>query len=116
MGKGTEKTKEQRIKAEKNRLSKVFASIDPNQLKVAQALIERAAFITVGLQELEEELNEKGWTEIYANGNQMGVKRSAAADVHISLTKNMTVIIKQLLDITPAAKKKDSRLQQLANE
>jgi len=116
VGKSAEKTKEQKIKAEKNRLLKVFASIDPNQLKVTNALIERAAFITVGLRELEEELNDRGWTEEYVNGSQIGIKRSAAADVHISLTKNLTVIIKQLLDITPAAKKKDSRLQQLTNE
>jgi hypothetical protein len=116
MGRAAEKTIEQRIKSEKSRLLKVFVGIDENQLKVAKALIERAAFITVSLQDLEEELNRKGWTESYINGTQIGIKRSAAADVHISLTKNMTVILKQLLDITPAAQRKESRLQQLIRE
>ena len=109
--------KKRRISKEKRRLQTVFAEIDANQLKIVQPLIERAAFIIISLQNLEDELNEKGWTEEYQNGeNQYGVKKAAAADVHISLTKNLTSIIKQLLELTPPAQKKDSRLQALMRE
>ena len=108
-----EQTKESRVKKEKNRLQKIFKDLDPNKLKACQALIDRAAYITVSLQDLEEQLNEIGWTEYYQNGeNQSGFKKSAAADVHISLTKNLNAIIKQLLDLVPAAQKK-SRLTEL---
>ena len=92
------------IKRERTRMEKIFANLDQNKLEIAQPLIERAAFIRVSIEELEEQINRDGWTEEYQNGTaQRGVKRSAAADAHIALTKNLTAITKQLLDIVPPA-------------
>ena len=99
----------ERIKKETRRLKKIFKDLEPNKLKTVDALISRAAFITVSLQELEEQLNQDGWVEEYQNGrNQSGLKKSAAAEVHISLTKNLSTIMKQLIDLVPAAQKKSS--------
>lgn len=103
-------TKETRIKRENKRLREIFKDLEPNKLKTCQALIDRAAFITISLEELEEQLNETGWVEYYQNGeNQSGMKKAAAADVHISLTKNLNAIVKQLLELVPPAQK-ESRL------
>ena len=100
------KEKEKRIKKEVRRLKGIFAELEPNKLKTVDALIARAAFITIRLEDLEVELNEKGWTEWYENGrNQSGQKKSAAADAHISLTKNLNAIMKQLLELVPAEQK-----------
>ena len=100
------KEKEKRIKKEVRRLKGIFAELEPNKLKTVDALIARAAFITISLEDLEVELNEKGWTEWYENGrNQSGQKKSAAADAHISLTKNLNAIMKQLLELVPAEQK-----------
>lgn len=108
-----DQTVEQRIKKEQRRLQKLFADLDKNKLATCRALIERAAFITVSLEDLEAQLNETGWVEYYQNGeNQSGMKKAAAADVHISLTKNLNAIMKQLLDLVPAAKQQ-SRLQEM---
>ena len=106
-----EKTeKEKRIRKETRRLKAIFKDLEPNKLKTVDALIARAAFITISLQDLEEQLNEHGWTEWYENGrNQSGQKKSAAADAHISLTKNLNAIMKQLLELVPPAQK-ESRL------
>ena len=102
-----------RVKREKERLNKIFADLEPNKLDTCRALIERAAYITVSLEDLEDQLNETGWVEEYQNGeNQYGIKKSAAADVHISLTKNLTTITKQLLDLVPTARK-SSKLEEL---
>ena len=96
--------KEKQIKKEARRLRAIFKDLEPNKLKTVDALIARAAFITVSLQELESQLNQEGWVEPYQNGrNQSGLKKSAAADVHISLTKNLNAIMKQLLDLVPPA-------------
>jgi len=112
MGKPSKNT---RIKKEKSRLLDIFADLEPNKLSTCQALIDRAAFITISLQDLEEQLNATGWVEEYQNGeNQSGLKKAAAADVHISLTKNLNAIIKQLLDLVPPAQKK-SRLEAMMN-
>ena len=79
------------------------------------ALIDRAAFITISLQDLEAQLNETGWVEYYQNGEtQSGWKKAAAADCHISLTKNLNTILKQLIELVPAAKKA-SKLDALMN-
>lgn len=104
------RTKKQKIEDEKARLQEVFKDLEPNKLKTCQTLIDRAAFITVSLEEVEEILNKTGWVEQYQNGeNQKGTKKAAAADVHISLTKNLNAIVKQLIDIVPPAQK-ESRL------
>ncbi len=106
-------SKENRIKKEKKRLMEIFADLDENKLSAVQALIDRLAFITVNLQDLEEDLLRDGWVEEYQNGqNQSGMKKSAAADVHISLTKNLNALSKNLLDIVPAAQRK-SKLAEL---
>lgn len=101
------------IQKETRRLKKIFKDLEPNKLKTVDALIKRAAFITVSLQELEEQLNRDGWVEEYQNGrNQCGLKKSAAAEVHISLTKNLSTIMKQLIDLVPASQKK-SKLSEM---
>lgn len=106
--------KETRIQREKARLLEIFQGLDANKLTACSTLIDRAAFITVSLEDLETELNENGWTETYTNGrNQEGVKKAAAAEAHISLTKNLNAIMKQLLDLVPPAQKA-SRLEALA--
>ena len=105
-----------RIAREKKRLLDIFAGLDQNKLQTCYALIDRAAYITISLEELEEELNATGWVETYQNGeNQTGRKKAAAADVHISLTKNLNAIIKQLLEFVPPAQK-ESRLQAMMNK
>lgn len=110
------KKKETRIKEEKRRLSEIFRDLEPNKLSTCQALIDRAAFITISLEDLEEQLNLTGWVEEYQNGeNQYGNKKSAAADVHISLTKNLNAIVKQLLELVPPAQK-ESRLAAMMNK
>lgn len=94
----------------------VFKDLEANKLKTCAALIDRAAFITISLEDLEEQLNDTGWVETYQNGeNQYGLKKSAAADVHISLTKNLNAIVKQLLELVPPAQK-SSRLEAMMNK
>lgn len=108
--------KDKKVKKETERLRKLFKDLDANKLKTVDALIARAAFITVSLQELEDQLNRDGWVEPYQNGrNQSGLKKSAAAEVHIGLTKNLNAIMKQLLDLVPAAQQ-ESRLAAMMRE
>lgn len=105
--------KEKRIAKEMERLMEIFRDLEPNKLNACRTLIERAAFITVSLQDLEAVLNKNGWTEVYTNGrNQEGIKKSAAAEAHISLTKNLNAIMKQLLEFVPPAQQV-SRLEAL---
>ena len=112
-----EKTKEQRIKSEKTRLKGIFKDLDENKKKLVTPLIEKAAFMSVELDDLQETIEQDGWTSEYKNGeNQYGTKKSPEAETYIALSKNYAAVIKQLTDLVPAAKRKKSRLEALREE
>lgn len=113
----TEKTKEQKIKAEKTRLRGIFKELDENKKKLVTPLIEKAAFMSVELDDLQAQIEKEGWTSEYQNGqNQWGTKKSPEAETYIALSKNYAAIIKQLTELVPAAKRKNSRLEALRAE
>ena len=112
-----EKTKEQRIKTEKTRLKGIFKDLDENKKKLVTPLIEKAAFMSIELDELQNVIEETGWTSEYKNGeNQYGTKKSPEAETYIALSKNYAAIIKQLTELVPAAKRKQSKLAALREE
>lgn len=113
----TEKTKEQKIKTEISRLKRVFKDLDGNKLKTVDSLIKNAAFMAVSLEELQEIINTEGYIAPYKNGeHQHGTKQSDAVKTHIAMTKNHASIIKQLTDLVPPERKKESKLQALRDE
>ena len=112
-----EKTKEQRIKSEKTRLKGIFKELDENKRKLVTPLIEKAAFMSIELDDLQETIEQDGWTSEYKNGeNQYGTKKSPEAETYIALSKNYAAVIKQLTELVPAAKRKASRLAALRDE
>lgn len=112
-----EKSKEQKIKTEKTRLKGIFKELDENKKKLVTPLIEKAAFMSIELDELQRKIEENGWTSEYKNGeNQYGTKKSPEAETYIALSKNYAAIIKQLTELVPAAKRKKSRLAALREE
>ena len=64
------KTKESRIKAEKKRLETLYSELPESRHKLADGLIERAAFMRVELEDLEEDIRLNGWAEMFSQGNQ----------------------------------------------
>ena len=84
-----EKSKEAKIKSEKTRLKGIFKDLDENKKKLVTPLIEKAAFMSIELDELQNVIEETGWTSEYKNGeNQYGTKKSPEAETYIALTKN----------------------------
>lgn len=112
-----ELSKDQKIKKEIARLKRVFKDLDKNKLQTVESLIRNASFMAVSLAELEEIINIEGYTTEYQNGeNQKGTKQSEAVKTHLAMTKNLAGIIKQLTDLVPMEKKKNSNLQNLRDE
>ena len=102
MPKKKEKTKEERISEELDRLYQRFEDIDANKKVVLVPLIHNAAFMKVSLEDLQEIINRDGVTEVYQNGaNQYGVKQSAAVQSYNALIKNYAAVIKQLSGYVP---------------
>ena len=106
-----------RIKTEKTRLKGIFKDLDENKRKLVTPLIEKAAFMSIELDDLQAKLEKDGWTSEYQNGqNQWGTKKSPEAETYIALSKNYAAVIKQLTELVPAAKRKTSRLAALREE
>lgn len=88
---------DEQVKAEYKRIMALFNDADPAQLKLALKEISRAAFLGVMLDRLERDITENGYSEEYMNGaKQFGIKKSAAADLHVSYTKNYLSVMKVL--------------------
>lgn len=85
------------IRAEFKRIWKLFEGAPEQQLKLAGKEISRAAFLAITIDRLERDITENGYEEDYQNGqNQKGKKKTAAADLHVSYTKNFLAVMKQL--------------------
>ena len=85
------------IQAEYERLKALFEGAPEKQLQLADKELQRAAFLAVTLDILEDDISKNGYTEEYQNGaNQRGRKKTPAADLHVSFTKNYVTIMKQL--------------------
>jgi len=87
---------------ELNKLKKIFKNIEPDKQKTVERLIENAAFMAESLDELQEIIREKGFTEEYQNGaNQFGVKKCSEVEIYNTMIKNYSSVIKQLVDLLP---------------
>ena len=65
-------TKEEKIKREFSRLKRIFKDLDKNKLQTVESLIKNAAFMAVSLEELQEIINEEGYTVEYCDRNYNG--------------------------------------------
>lgn len=100
--------KEERIQKEIRKLNGVLKNIDPKVKKVVQPLVEKAAFMSVTLDDLQEHINQYGVTEEYKNGeNQFGVKKSSHVEIYNTMIKNYTTTLKQLTDLVPKEQPKE---------
>jgi hypothetical protein len=98
----TDLTKEERIKKEQRRLTRIFKNMPIGRKDTVQSLIANAAFMAVTLEDLQETITRDGVISEYQNGeNQWGTKKSPEVDVHIAMTKNHIAVIKQLCDLLP---------------
>ena len=108
--------KEDKIRREIARLEEIFRDLDENKQQVIQGLIRNIAFMTVTLDDLAETIARENYSEEYQNGRgQRGNKQSTELKTHLAMTKNLSIVTKQLVDLCPAAKK-ESRLESMLRE
>lgn len=98
----TEQTPEARIAAEKQRLREQFADVGEDKLTTVDKLLDRVAFMTVSLEDLETAILEKGYTSEYQNGaNQWGEKKTPEAEMYLAMMQRYLPAMKQLMDLLP---------------
>jgi hypothetical protein len=95
-------TVEGRIKREKMRLRRQFKDVGKDTLTTVDRLVDRVAFLTVTLEDLETVINEQGCTSEYKNGeHQWGMKKSPEVEAHATMMQRYLSAMKQLLDLRP---------------
>lgn len=93
---------EKKINGELLRLSKNYVGIDGKTRAVIRGLLQRAAFMRVSLGELEDDLNENGFTEMFSQGDQEPYERKRpTAELYNTMNANYQKIIRQLTDLLP---------------
>jgi hypothetical protein len=110
MASKTEKTKQARIRIEKNRLAKLYADISKERKSIVEGLIIRAAFMRATLEDMEADLDENGFVEFFTQSEKTDPyeRERPVARLYNTMNKNYQSIIKQLTDLVPkeeAAKK-----------
>ena len=100
------KTRKTGATKEKNKLTKIFKAVmDDDDFKKVEGLIENAAFMRVSLRELQRNIQEYGFIEVYQNGpDQSGTKDSTYLRAYNNMLKSYNTTIKQLLTAAPSAK------------
>ena len=100
-------TKKDRIEQILKELSKLLDIVADNKKSIAISLIDRAAFMQASAEELEDYINEFGYTEEYQNGpNQSGKKKSSEAEVYLSIIQRYAQTMSQLVALLPECEEK----------
>lgn len=101
-----------KVLEEFERLSKIFANIDPDKRGVTLNLIQNAAFMAVSLRTLQDVIQKNGWVSTYDNGGgQGGEKVSPAATQYAKMVATYNSTIKTLLDLLPKGDRDAARAQ-----
>ena len=93
--------KQDRVNKEIEILSVTFKDIEKDRKRFADNLIRNVAFMTVVLEELQDEINANGTTEHFINGKQDFIRESTSLKAYNTTIKNYQSAIKQLLDMLP---------------
>lgn len=92
--------KTSRINAEKRRLWRNYENMTEARRALAEKLVDRAASQLIMVEDLEEYIQENGYTEEYQNGaTQTGKKQSSEMQVYIAVSRQYNQTIKQLDDM-----------------
>lgn len=96
-------------KSEIRRLRKVYAGMEPNQLKVVEGLIVEAARLRVRLDYLWKDLQENGETESFSQSEKTDPydRERPQSRTYTATNKSYQAIIKQLSDLCPPAAEED---------
>lgn len=94
---------EKKIKKEKRRLTEIYKNLDEKRKRLSVGLIETAAYTLVKLQELQEDINENGLTEMFSQSDKQEpyARKRPEADLYNTLSNTYLKAIKQLNDLLP---------------
>lgn len=96
-------SKEERISAEEGRLRLIYKELPKDKTSIADGLIRRASYMRTTLEDMEKDLDENGFVELFSQSEtQTPYERERpVARLYNTINKNYQSIIKQLSDLLP---------------
>lgn len=104
-------------KSEITRLTEIYKDLPFNVFAVAQGLIVQAARLRVRLDQLWEDIQKNGETELFSQSEKTDPyeRERPSARLYTATDKNYQAIIKQLNELTPLSKT-GSKLEELMSD
>lgn len=98
-----ELSKDERTLKEERRLKRVYKDLPKDMSSATQGLIRRAAYMRTTLEDMENELDEKGFVELFSQSDSQKPyeRERPTARLYNTINKNYQSIIKQLSDLLP---------------
>lgn len=102
-GKDGEKSKQRRIGVEKTRLKKLFADLPETKLKAVQGLIDNAAFLRIQLEDMQADILEKGYVELFTQSDKTEPyeRERPAIKLYNNLISRYTDVIVKITGMLP---------------
>ncbi len=96
-------TKDKRVNTEKARLNKIYKEIPKDKKSLIDGLIHRASFMRITLENMEIDLDTKGFVEMFSQSEKTDPyeRERPVARLYNTVNKNYQSIIKQLSDLLP---------------
>ncbi len=104
------KSKDERISDEIKKLKVLYKDLPKDKFVIVDGLINRAAYMKITLEDFEKELDEKGYVELFSQSEKTEPyeRKRPTAEMYNSMSKNYSVIMKQLNDLLPEDIKSNS--------
>ncbi len=101
-------SKPERILKEEKRLRRIYKDISKDNKAIIEGLIQRAAYMRIALEEYENDLNKKGYVELFSQSEKTEPyeRERPVARLYNTMNKNYQSIIKQLSDLVPKQEQK----------
>ena len=90
-----------RQKKEQNRIKKLYKNLPKDKLEIAKKLMERAAYMLVSLEDMEEKINEDGLVVKMPQGAYTIERAHPLLQPYNAMVKNYNATIKQLSELSP---------------
>lgn len=95
------KSQDTRIKNEIKSLKKVFNDIPDEKHAVADKLIQRAAFMAITLENLEDDIKKNGATYEFENGKQRMIIENPSQKSYNTMINRYTTLYDKLVGMLP---------------
>ncbi len=97
------------LKKRVKQLTEIFQGVAADKMEVVMPTIQRLAKMEMYLVDLEQQIDEVGFVEVYQNGeNQKGTKESTASRSYSTVVKNYNQLVRTLLALLPETEQQEA--------